>query len=105
MWPTSNSGKAPGANYGGTYNYDAQTGGNAFWIDGETATSYTAAAGSSAGGSYVVDIKGWDMLPTDMDLAYDGAVTFTLAISVLSGDFFFMYRECRVVPGSVTCSS
>jgi len=77
--------KAPGANFGGSYTYDAMTGGNAFWVDGGGATSFTAETHGAAGGGSIVEIKGWDLLPTDMDLAYDGAVTFTLSGAVASG--------------------
>jgi hypothetical protein len=77
--------RAPGANYGGSYAYDTAMGGNAFWADGGTATSFTAEAHGAAGGGSIVEIKGWDLLPTDMDLAYDGAVTFSLSGAVGSG--------------------
>ena len=81
--------KAPGSNYGGSYTYDTQTGGNAFWVDGNTATSFTTGGDGAAGGGSIVEIKGWDMLPSDIDLAYDGPVTFTLYSAVLTATTSF----------------
>ena len=115
--------KAPGSNYGTSYTYDTQSSGNAFWVDGGTATSFTSSGHGAAAGGSIIEIKGWDLLPSDMDLAYDGAVTFTLysaasavaaAFSLTSriesfpvqslviGDFLFIGTEIIQVTGAAS---
>ena len=78
--------KAAGAAYGGSSNYDSMLGGNAFWIDGNTPTSATAPAQVPAAGGSFIDIKGWNLLPTDLDMSYDGSYSFTLANPAGSSD-------------------